>query len=163
MNDSNKNSYDNMVVDIDRLFEKKIKKSLIARPGFLQRFITRYINAFQIKTGLITPMLESGLKRKWFIEFRDYWYEALEGRPLYLHDFYFLLGIYRQKFQNVETPDYAEKKEFLVNKFDLINTWQGSLLYFFILVLTIFILKRYFVLNVNVIEIQNIENKIIDK
>jgi len=46
---------------------------------------------------------------------------------------------------------------------DLMNTWQGSLLYFFILVLTIFILKRYFILNVNVIEIQNIENQIIDK
>ncbi len=56
-----------------------------------------------------------------------------------------------------------EKNDFLVKKFDLINTWQGSLLYFFILVLTIFILKRYFVLNVNVIEIQNIENNIIDK
>ena len=34
-----------------------------------------------------------------------------------------------------------EKKDFIVNKFDLINTWQGSLLYFLILVLTIFILK----------------------
>ena len=57
----------------------------------------------------------------------------------------------------------TERKDFLVRKFDLINTWQGSLLYFFILVLTIFILKRYFILNVNVIEIQNIENKIMDK
>ena len=56
-----------------------------------------------------------------------------------------------------------EKKDFIVRKFDLINTWQGSLLYFLILVLTIFILKRYFVLNVNIIEIQNMENKIIDK
>ncbi len=56
-----------------------------------------------------------------------------------------------------------EKKDFLVGKFDLINTWQGSLIYFFILVLTIFVLKRYFILNVNVIEIHNIENKIIDK
>lgn len=56
-----------------------------------------------------------------------------------------------------------EKKEFLVREFDLINTWHGSLLYFFILVLTIFVLKRYFILNVNLIEIQNIENKIIDK
>ena len=55
------------------------------------------------------------------------------------------------------------KKKFLISKFDLINTWQGSLLYFFILVLTLFILKRYFVLNVNVIEIQNIENDMIDK
>ena len=56
-----------------------------------------------------------------------------------------------------------EGKDFLFKKFDLINTWQGSLLYFFILVLTIFILKRYFILNVNVIEIQNIENQIIEK
>jgi len=56
-----------------------------------------------------------------------------------------------------------ENKHFIINKFDLINTWQGSLLYFFLLILTVFILKRYFILNVNVIEIQNIENKIIDK
>ena len=56
-----------------------------------------------------------------------------------------------------------KKKEFLLNKFDLINTWYGIILYFFILVSTIFILKRYFILNVNVIEIQNIENQIIDK
>ena len=55
-----------------------------------------------------------------------------------------------------------EGKDLMFRKFDLINTWQGSLLYFFILVLTIFILKRYFILNVNVIEIQNIENQIID-
>ena len=56
-----------------------------------------------------------------------------------------------------------EGKDFLFRKFDLINTWQGSFLYFFILVLTIFILKRYFILNVNVIEIQNIENQMVDK
>jgi len=56
-----------------------------------------------------------------------------------------------------------EGKYFLFKKFDLINTWQGSLLYFFILVLTIFILKRYFILNVNFIEIQNIENQMVDK
>ena len=56
-----------------------------------------------------------------------------------------------------------EGKDFLFREFDLINTWQGSFLYFFILVLTIFILKRYFILNVNVIEIQNIENQMVDK
>ena len=56
-----------------------------------------------------------------------------------------------------------EGTDFLFRKFDLINTWQGSILYFFILVLTIFILKRYFILNVNVIEIQNIENQMVDK
>ena len=62
----------------------------------------------------------------------------------------------RETFKN-------KRRDFLISKFDLINTWQGSILYFFILLLTIFLIKRYFVLNVNVIEIQNIENKIIDK
>ena len=55
------------------------------------------------------------------------------------------------------------ERDFLFRKFDVINTWQGSLLYFFLLVLIIFVLKRYFILNVNVIEIQNIENRIINK
>ena len=64
--------------------------------------------------------------------------------------------------REVETSK-KEKKDFIINKFDLINTWQGSLLYFFILILTLFVLKRYFVLNINVIEIQNIENNIIDQ
>ena len=63
-----------------------------------------------------------------------------------------------------EVENYKkEKKDFLINKFDLINTWQGSLLYFFLLVLTIFFLKIYFISNVDVIEIQNIENNIIDE
>ena len=56
-----------------------------------------------------------------------------------------------------------KEKDFLFRKFDLINTWQGTILYFSILVLSIFILKRYFILNVNIIEIKNVENQIIDK
>ena len=66
---------------------------------------------------------------------------------------------------SIREGEKSKKKnnDFIVNKFDLINTWQGSLLYFFILILAVFILKRYFILNVNVIEIQNIENKIINK
>ena len=56
-----------------------------------------------------------------------------------------------------------EKQNFIFRKFDLINTWQGTFLYFFILILTIFFLKRYFVLNVKIIEIQNIENEFIEK
>ena len=77
------------------------------------------------------------------------------------------LGLKKNTLKKLTTREGETSKrsnnDFIVNKFDLINTWQGSLLYFFILILTVFILKRYFVLNVNVIEIQNIENKIIDK
>ena len=77
------------------------------------------------------------------------------------------LGLKKNTLEQLATREEEtskkEKKDFIVNKFDLINTWQGSLLYFFMLILSVFILKRYFILNVNVIEIQNIEKKIIDK
>ena len=77
------------------------------------------------------------------------------------------LGLKKNKLLNLAVKERTilkkEGKDFLLSKFDLINTWQGILLYFFILVLTIFILKRYFILNVNVIEIPNLENQILDK
>ena len=66
-----------------------------------------------------------------------------------------LVNLSKEEAENFKN----EKQNFVVSKFDLLNTWQGTLLYFFILILSIFILKRYFVLNVNIIEIQNIENK----
>ena len=52
-----------------------------------------------------------------------------------------------------------DNEDFVVSKFDLLNTWQGSLFYFLILILTIFVLKRSFISNVHIIEIQNVENK----
>ena len=68
------------------------------------------------------------------------------------------------KLADIEKKIFKKvKRDFLVSKFDLINTWQGTVLYFVMLVLALFILKRYFFFNVNVIEIQNIEKKIIDK
>ena len=53
-----------------------------------------------------------------------------------------------------------DKKEFILRKFDFINSWEGTFLYFLLLISTIFILKRYFFSNVNIIEIQNVEEKI---
>jgi len=64
------------------------------------------------------------------------------------------------KLGNLEIDTFKkERNDYVVNKFDIINSWQGILLYFLLLLLTIFILKRYFILNVKVIEIQNIEEK----
>lgn len=53
-----------------------------------------------------------------------------------------------------------DKNAFIIRKFDFINTWEGTVLYFFILILSIFILKKYFFSNISIIEIQNFEQKI---
>ena len=48
------------------------------------------------------------------------------------------------KFLNREVETFKkEKKDFVISKFDLINTWQGTLLYFLILIISIFLIKRY--------------------
>ena len=51
------------------------------------------------------------------------------------------------------------KKKVIIRKFDFLNSWQGSLFYFLILILMLFILNRYFLSNINIIEIQIIEEK----
>ena len=56
-------------------------------------------------------------------------------------------------------PVNNKKRKFIIRKFDLLNTWQGSVFYFLILILTLFILKTYFYSNVTIIEIQSIEKK----
>ncbi len=55
------------------------------------------------------------------------------------------------------------RRNILVKNFDFINSWVGSVLYFLLLVLTVFILKRYFASNVSIIEIQNSEGNINEK
>ena len=52
------------------------------------------------------------------------------------------------------------KKKYVIRKFDFINSWQGSVIYFLFLIFTLFILNRYFFSKIDVIEIQIIEEKI---
>ncbi|MDC3028805.1 helix-turn-helix domain-containing protein [Prochlorococcus sp. AH-716-P20] len=51
------------------------------------------------------------------------------------------------------------KKKIILRKFDFLNSWQVSFFYFLFLILILFFLNRYFISNVNIIEIQIIEEK----
>ncbi len=50
-------------------------------------------------------------------------------------------------------------KNFVIRKFDLINSWQGCFLYFIFLILTLFLINRYFIYSTETIEIKIIEEK----
>ena len=58
------------------------------------------------------------------------------------------------------THEKKIKNKYIINKVNLLNSWQGNVFYFLFLILTLFILNRYFNSNVNVIEIQIIEEKV---
>ena len=66
-----------------------------------------------------------------------------------------LLGLANIEKNNIKKI----KKNYIIRKFDFINSWQGSILYFLFLILTLFILNRYFISNIEIIEIQIIEEK----
>ena len=52
------------------------------------------------------------------------------------------------------------QNKYIIRKFDFLNSWPGIVFYFLFLIFTIFILNRYFVSNIKVIEIQIIEEKL---
>ena len=55
------------------------------------------------------------------------------------------------------------RKMYIIRKFDFLDSWQGSVCYFLFLIFTLFILNRYFILNVDIIEIPIIEEKVNQK
>ena len=50
--------------------------------------------------------------------------------------------------------------KYIVRKFDFLNSWKVIFLYFLSLILTLFIVNRFFNSNINIIEIQIIEEKV---
>ena len=61
---------------------------------------------------------------------------------------------------NDKNPYKKNKNNYLIRKFNFINSWQGSFFYFLFLILSLFILNRYFLPSINIIEIEIIENKL---
>ena len=66
-----------------------------------------------------------------------------------------LVGLIIKEINTVE----KNKKKVFLRKFDFFNSWQGSLVYFLFLISILFFLNRYFISNINIIEIQIIEEK----
>ena len=66
-----------------------------------------------------------------------------------------LLGLANKE---INTFEKSEKK-FIIRKFDFLDSWQGNVFYFLFLIFTLFILNRYFISNIDIIEIQIIEEK----
>ena len=59
-----------------------------------------------------------------------------------------------------ETNTFEKNKnKIILRKLDFLNSWQGSFFYFLFLILILFFLNRYFISNINIIEIQIIEEK----
>ena len=62
---------------------------------------------------------------------------------------------------NKETKTSKKNKNnFVIRKLDFLDSWEGIIFYFVLLISTLFILNRFFISNINIIEIQIIEEKV---
>ena len=69
---------------------------------------------------------------------------------------YALVGLAAKETNNFE----KNNKKYVIRKFDLLDSWKVIIFYFLFLILTLFFLNRYFISNINIIEIQIIEEKV---
>lgn len=112
------NFYDNLQVDINSKHiefnnDKNIGSKIKNKRNFLRSWLDKILFYF----GIYKKLIDSGFYRSWFEEFNDYWTNCLGGRPLKLHDFFFLHSWYRMKYQNV-----GLKSDF--TNIEFIQEWQ---------------------------------------
>ena len=67
--------------------------------GRLTSRLRLYALGAAVRAGLHKRLVYANLRLDWFHEFQEYWLHELGNRPLHPHDFYHLLGVYRQRMQ----------------------------------------------------------------
>lgn len=108
------NSYDRMEVDIVVCHQEINQPSTpCSRVRFVRNPLRALFDKVLFALGLYRRLIDSGWYRAWFLEFQDYWTNCLGGRPLYLHDFFFLYSWYRTRFQDVEIKEQGNMDSFV--------------------------------------------------
>ena len=64
---------------------------------------------------------------------------------------------------NQRTISKKEKRDFIIRKFDFLNSWQGSVIYFLGLLLILFVLNKYYISKVSIIEFKIIDEELIQE
>lgn len=107
------NNFDSIHLDFEAIEQKLALQTRPKSKSRLSRLISKYFVGGLLWFGVYKKLVDAGFIRGWLDEFEVFWSQVLEGRPLYFHDFHYLLGVYRQKFQVVETPEIDDPEGFL--------------------------------------------------
>jgi SAM-dependent methyltransferase len=65
------------------------------------------------RSGIWQRLVYSNWLLGWFEEFNTYWTKRLGLRPLHPPDFWFLYGVYRQRFQTLRLPEHEDSEAHL--------------------------------------------------
>jgi 2-polyprenyl-3-methyl-5-hydroxy-6-metoxy-1,4-benzoquinol methylase len=129
------NNYDDFRPDIARLLGEQDMRMRPVDPtagsadglGWWESLASRarrYGLGALVKTRLHRRLVYANLKLGWFKEFQEYWVGELGNRPIHPHDFYFLMGVYRQKAQQMEIESTPEAGP--TSDAQILRAWQDS-------------------------------------
>jgi len=113
------NYFDNMRIDIAASHRnlnnlQPISRSI--RKSVLRNRFTLFLALALIRLQLHELLITSGIRKKWLDDFRQYWGEILNGRPLWnTLDFFMLLHDYRKGQQDTAQLDWGDAALHLAN------------------------------------------------
>lgn len=122
------NKFDKVCLDIEAEFQKQDSllkyraESGMEKNRMLYSFfciIKMYFFGFLQRTGILKRLAFGNYILEWFFEFKRFWVDYLDNRPIDIFDFHFLRGIYRVRFQEVSLRDEKSDKKF-------VTSWQES-------------------------------------
>jgi SAM-dependent methyltransferase len=92
-----------------------------SKPRAALRRVAYKREPYRVREALVSL----GLRRTWFEEFRGYWEDVLDGRPLTVMDFHNLRFNYRKRSAgNIRTLSWSSGQEHLANWQDPVNLFQ---------------------------------------
>ena len=113
------NFFDDMRIDISeshaRLANLTRHTKSIKRSQY-RNIVKLYLTGVSIRFGFHEFLIVNGIRRRWFDDFRHYWAEILNGRPLLnTLDFFMLLHDYRKRQQHTLQLDWDDPSQHLAN------------------------------------------------
>jgi len=106
------NKFDLLRIDIYDLYHKTIQTRIKehTQPPFPK--LDLLLNAIILKSNISKEFVYSYIFTRWFREFKQFWGEVLEGRPIDIIDFHYLRLVARTRFQSVEHTDETNPDEY---------------------------------------------------
>jgi hypothetical protein len=93
------------LLDVDKISAHGSSVRAAMRRGIYKR------EPYRLREALVN----AGLRRQWFEEFRQYWEDVLDGRPLTVLDFHNLRFNYRRRHQSVARMAWPDQEHHIAN------------------------------------------------
>lgn len=109
------NQWDNLLLDVQQVYKKHpigmgaANDRKTSSTAFFKQIYSNRILPLKLRRYFRKLACQVHLDLNWFHDFSHYWSNVLGGRPMWgVQDFYFLMNLYRVRFQENRVPDTVD-------------------------------------------------------